>query len=141
MYLYKKLRPEGKDISVFVLWVEWMVLLFPIMISNHLVQVSTLRRLYLCQTNHNTTSLVPLHRHLQSVSKSICHGNCHCKDCGKACLTAIKVVINFIIILCLFVIMWLLIEITGPWIEDLIYGLISMGMAQVLMIQNPVVLA
>ncbi|XP_066373830.1 folylpolyglutamate synthase-like isoform X3 [Miscanthus floridulus] len=52
---------------------------------------STLSRPYLCQTNHSTTSLVPLHPHLPSVNKLICHGSCHSKRCGKTCLMAIKV--------------------------------------------------
>ncbi|KAG2537163.1 hypothetical protein PVAP13_9NG252000 [Panicum virgatum] len=73
---------------------------------------STLSRPYLCQTNHSTTSLVPLHHHLQSVRKLICHGSYHSKGCGKACLITMMVVLNFIVKLCLAVSICFLTETT-----------------------------
>ena len=88
-------------------------------ISNHFSQGSSLSRPYLCQTNHSTTSLVPLHPHLPSVNKLICHGSCHSKRCGKTCLMAIKVVPNFIVKLCLVVSMCFLIEtLSWRWYMD-----------------------
>lgn len=85
-------------IITFLLWIVWM-LLFLNSDEQSFSQDSSLIMPYLCQINLNTTSLVLMHHHLQSVCKSICHGNYHFKECGKACFIAIKVALNWIAII------------------------------------------